>query len=175
MKYNIIVYLLVLILGFSLLYFLLRENKSEIRFIQVGELFNDFQMKKELESNFQNISKQRKHILDSLEVELKVLNSRINEEGEGKALVQKFIERRENYLLKKKQFEEDDLQMQQQYNSKIQKQLNQYVADYGEKNNIDIILGAEGSGVLMYGKNEFDITEDVLKYINLKYQGKLNE
>ena len=49
--------------------------------------------------------------------------------------------------------------------------LNDVILDYGKENECDYILGADGSGSLMYAKDSDDITKDVLVYINNKYKG----
>jgi len=140
-------------------------------YVKVGELYDGFEMKKELENTFMQVEKGRQLELDSLELELKMLNKKISSEGEKKELVEIFDEKRERYLMKKKQFQEDDKLMQDQYAEKIRKQLNQYVMDYGKETNCDYILGAEGSGALMFAKDEDDMTKQVLQYVNNKYKG----
>jgi outer membrane protein len=146
-------------------------NTKKIIYVKVDTLYADFEMKKELENTYITVQKGRKNQLDSLELELKLMNKQINIEGEKKELVSVFEARREAYLLKKQQFEQDDALMQEQFTTKIRKQLNQYVTDYGKENNCDYILGAEGSGALMYAKDNDDVTKEVLVYINNKYKG----
>src|SRR5438445_708445 len=85
------------------------------------------EMKKELENTYLTVQKGRKQQLDSLELELKLLNKKLQTEGSKKELLEIFDTKKENYLLKKQQFEEDDNQMQEQFTFKIKKQLNQYV------------------------------------------------
>lgn len=167
---NLIIGVLI-VAGFISLGLYDHSGKKKIVYVKVSELYNDFEMKKELENTYLMIQKSRKHQLDSLELELKFLNSKINAEGEKAELVHAFQVKRENYLLKKQQFEEDDAQMQQQYTDKIKKQLNQYVADFGKEKNIDYIFGAEGSGALMYAKEGDDVTKEALVYVNNKFKG----
>jgi outer membrane protein len=49
--------------------------------------------------------------------------------------------------------------------------MSQYINDYGKKNNYDLILGADGSGTLMYSKAKYDISEEIIIFINNKYKG----
>lgn len=161
----------VIVLGFIVITGYVNMDKKKIVYVKTGELYSGFEMKKELENTYVTVQKGRKHQLDSLELELKILNKRFDVEGEKKELVNIFEAKRENYLLKKQQFEQDDALMQEQFTAKIQKQLNQYVMDYGKENECDYILGADGSGSLMYAKDSDDITKDVLVYINNKYKG----
>ncbi|MDR3678870.1 MAG: OmpH family outer membrane protein [Flavipsychrobacter sp.] len=49
-------------------------------------------------------------------------------------------------------------------------QINSYVESYAKKKGYDIVLGAEGTGSVIYGKPAFDITNDVLESMNKEYQ-----
>lgn len=171
MNYKNWIFSAIVIIGFIAVAFYVNSKQRKIVFVKVGELYTEFEMKKELESTYLTVQKGRKQQLDSLELELKLLSRKIDTDGEKKNLVEAFDERKEKYLMKKKQFEEDDAMMQQQYSDKIRKQLNQYVSDYGKENNCDYIFGAEGSGALMYSKEMNDVTKEVLIYINNKFKG----
>lgn len=58
-----------------------------------------------------------------------------------------------------------------QYTVEIWKQINQYISDYGHANDLDFIYGATGSGNLMFARNAYDITEEVIQYCNKRYEG----
>ena len=49
--------------------------------------------------------------------------------------------------------------------------MSQYILDYGKNNNYDLILGADGNGVLMYANDKMNISEEITKYINSRYKG----
>ncbi len=36
---------------------------------------------------------------------------------------------------------------------------------------LDIIMGADGNGVLMYANEKYDKSEEIITYINKKYKG----
>lgn len=171
MNYKNWIFSTIVIIGFIGVVFYVNNNQKKIVYVKVGELYTEFEMKKELENTYLTVQKGRKQLLDSLELELKLLNKKIDTDGEKKNLLEVFDEKKEKYLMKKQQFEEDDALMQQQYSDKIRKQLNQYVTDYGKENNCDYIFGAEGSGALMYAKEINDVTKEVLIYINNKFKG----
>lgn len=48
--------------------------------------------------------------------------------------------------------------------------LNTFLKEYGKKNGYDMILIANNSGTIAYAKDQYDITEDVLKDINKQYE-----
>lgn len=171
MKYKNLIFVTIIIAAFVGVYIYVGSVKKKIVYVKVGDLYAEFEMKKELENTYLTVQKGRKQQLDSLELELKLLRKKIESEGVKQSWVNVFDEKKEMYLLKKQQFEEDDAQMQSQYSAKIMKQLNQYVTDYGKENNCDYIFGAEGSGALMYAREMDDVTKRVAVYINNKFKG----
>ena len=142
--------------------------------VELPKVFNDFEYKKELEKNYIKSEEARKKILDSLELELQVMYKGFELKRDKEipeTTKAEFQVKRENFLRKKEQFQQDDAQMKSEFNSQIYKQLSQYVKDYGKEKGYSIVLGAEGSGVILYGNEENNITEEVLQYINNKYKG----
>ncbi|MFA6924373.1 MAG: OmpH family outer membrane protein [Bacteroidales bacterium] len=63
--------------------------------------------------------------------------------------------------------EEDD-----KISSAILKQVNTYIYEYAKKKHYDFVFGSTTDGSLFYGSDKFDITEEVLKELNNKYEGK---
>ncbi|MCG8319721.1 MAG: hypothetical protein MI921_09480 [Cytophagales bacterium] len=61
--------------------------------------------------------------------------------------------------------------MSNQYTMEIWKQINQYISDYGHANDLNFIYGATGSGNLMFARDAYDITEEVIEYCNKRYEG----
>ncbi|SNT14394.1 Outer membrane protein (OmpH-like) [Ekhidna lutea] len=48
-------------------------------------------------------------------------------------------------------------------------QINSYIAEYSERNNLDLVLGSNLEGNIMYGRKELDITEEILEGLNKAY------
>jgi len=71
MKKNNYILLFLLVIIISLLgYIALSHNKkSTVAYVEMETLYNDFVMKKELESKLTNVQQMRKHILDSIKIE----------------------------------------------------------------------------------------------------------
>ena len=51
-------------------------------------------------------------------------------------------------------------------------QINVFVEQYSTQNGYDIILGTTVSGNVLYGKEDLDITEELLKELNKHYRGE---
>jgi outer membrane protein len=169
---NIIISVLSIALIVALLFCVFKPGEKT-GYVELNKLFDEFKLKKELQVELQKIQSTRKNITDSLEFELKALAQQIRSEGEkDKAKINEFELKREHYLEKKKQFENDNATIGKQYDEQIIGQLNQYVKDYGEKNGYTYIFGADGSGFLMFSKATKNVTEEVKQYINERYKGK---
>jgi len=169
-----------IIISISVILALILNNvffpKQKTGWISVPQVFNGFEYKKELEKKYTKSEEARKKIIDSLELDLKVLYKTIKtSKKEDVALNSKFEFQRQNFVEKQHQLEEDNANMKNEFNTQILNQLNQYVKDYGKENNYKFILGAEGNGSLMYGAESEDLTKEIITYINNKYSGINNK
>ncbi|HZK64303.1 MAG TPA: OmpH family outer membrane protein [Puia sp.] len=141
-------------------------------FIIIQDVYNGYDMKKEMEKKFNQTKDARQKILDSLAFELNILGKKVQDEHEkNPANLEQFKSRREEYLQRKQNSEEDNNQLSKQYDQEILTQLNQYVKDYGKENGYTYIFGNDGNGSLMYAKEGKDISKQVIEYINEKYKG----
>lgn len=59
---------------------------------------------------------------------------------------------------------------EQEKTQAVLNQINSQIQDYAKRNNIDVVLGADGSGAILFGSEHFDITENVLKELNENYK-----
>ena len=136
---DVFIYLVTITLSVVISYFLLGMKKEKLAWVNLPEIYNNFEYKKELEKKYTKTEELRKKILDSMELDLKIFTRSI--EAGGKTPDQntqvQFSVKRENYLERKKIFEEDNAQMKAQFNQQILVQLNQYVRDYGKRMTIN--------------------------------------
>lgn len=157
-------------LGFSLYNF---RSHDRTGWIDIHKVYNGFEYKKELEKKVTQVQQSRKNILDSLEFDLQLLAKQIRYEKKKPTQqdVAVFQVRRDDYLKKKKQFDEDNQVMVQQYDEQILNQLNQYVKDYAKQEGYDFIYAADGSGTIMAAPEHNNMTDEVTRYINDRYKG----
>lgn len=62
--------------------------------------------------------------------------------------------------------QEEDRKLTEQ----VLKKVNAYLERYGKKSPYDLILGANPSGNILYGREAVDITDDVLEGLNAEYK-----
>ncbi|MCE3226351.1 MAG: outer rane chaperone Skp (OmpH) [Bacteroidetes bacterium] len=162
----VIVVAAVLILGYKSY-----TGSKKLGFITTNKVFDEFVLKKELEGDLKKINLAKQSYLDSLKLKIQSMAITSGSNNENALRIEEF---KKMYLLKEEQFNAENEALFQQYNDKIWKQLNQYVEDYAKENGYDYLFGASGQGNLMYASETDDVTDDVLKYVNLKYSGKTN-
>lgn len=145
-------------------------SRKKICFIDNMELMKEFKMTKELDASYQGVSGKRGEIMDSMKLEIQVLEKKIKT-GQ-KDLLDAYKNKVIDYQAVYEKFEKDNQEITAKFNEQVVKQLNQYVKEYGQEKNIDYILGANGTGSLLYAVETNDITKDVIKYVNKRYTGK---
>ena len=141
-------------------------------YINIQDVYNGFDMKKEMEKKYLQTINVREKLLDSLASEMKIVAQKIKTEHEqNKSTIEHFNVKREEYLQRKRTFDEDNAALTKEYDQQILTQLNQYMKDFGESNHFTYVFGNDGNGSLIYGKKSSDITKDMIIYVNKKYKG----
>lgn len=170
-KHHLIYGSALLLLAAALLVLVFRGTGHKFGYIEVGKVVENFTMKKELEARMTKTQEQRKSILDSMEIRLRGIAASLPKDAnETNPDVQSFSRDRDQYLELKKRFEEDNAALENQLNTQLFNQLNQYIKDYGKDNGYRYIFGAEGSGTMMYAQESDDLTQQVTAYINSRYK-----
>jgi outer membrane protein len=165
-----------IVLGLSALIIALVFSLSapKTAYVDLGKVYNEFALKKELEGKIQQLQQIRKAQLDSIELDLNILGKNLQSPAVAnrEELENQFREKREQYMFNKQKIDEESANLTQTYDDQIWKQLNQYIKDYGKAHKYTYIFGAEGSGALMYADDAVNITESLSVYANNQYKGK---
>jgi outer membrane protein len=163
-----------LLIAIILLSLNLFMSSSKYVYIDITEVFEEFELKKELSKEYEKMTFEKNEILNGLSMEIEKLRNKIKDEKDV-VLIEEYKTKREFYLNKKEEFDGQNNLLLEKYDSQVFSQFNQYIKDYGKNNNYDLIFGANGQGSLMYGKDDLNITKDVIEYINNRYKGITNE
>jgi len=169
-KLSPVLILLSIGIGIAALYNSL-STKHKIGYVVIQEVFNEFNLKKELEKKYDGVRNARKKILDSIQIDLSILSKKIETKTATEEEKNIFERKRMEYAQKGRAFDEDNVVLTREYDSQIIKQLNQYISDYGKENGYDMIYGNTTSGSILYGDKKYNITKEVSVYLNEKYQG----
>ena len=143
-------------------------------YVDTGKVFAEFKLTKELNTDLTQVMNARKNILDSIYQRLRLLTIEVKaEDGRKTEKVKELASLEESYYLKQQQFETDNKAATENYLAKVWNQLNQYIADYGSEKRCNYILGATGQGNIMFAQKEENITEDLIAYVNSRYDDKI--
>lgn len=165
-----IIYLLAILIAFSSC-----QQQQKIGFVNNSEVINKYQMKIDIEEKFEKRDQAYKKKTDSIgmayqvdaqqtQEKLSKLSEQQQREG-SQAFTQKW-----QVMQQQLQFEQQ--QMQQEFNKEIDSVLSQvktFVGDYGKANGYTFILGKNEAGSVMYGTEENDLTETIIKALNENY------
>jgi outer membrane protein len=152
----------------------IKSTSPKFAYVKVTDVYNGFQLKKELEADYTHISQSQKLSLDSLTVQLKTLGNEISMKTASENDQKLYAIKRNEYLLKNKQISDANSTLTDKYDSEIWKQLNQYVNDFGKQHHYTFLIGASGTGNLMHADDSYDVTAEVIKYVNERYKGEKN-
>lgn len=172
-KRNVFVGVLVgLLLLFSGFIIALLSKETKLAYVNTGQIYEGFKLKKELEARLSQTSEARKNILDSLRLNIQMTIKKIKEDKSADKQDDRLEFIRQQYIQKKQQFDEDNEVLAKQYTSQVWEQLNQYVKDYGKQHGYKFIFGTNGEGSLMFAKETDDISKQLILYVNSRYEGK---
>lgn len=148
------------------------KSSQKTSYVNITEVFNQFDFKKQMEKKYLTVKQSRDRILDSLKFNLQAISNRLNTPGyKNDTLVTYFNFKKDEFYQKSNIFESDNLNYSKQLDAEVLSQLNQYMKDYGKEYNYDFIFGTDGNGSIMYAVDSRDVTKEVVAYINLKYKG----
>lgn len=153
------------------------NSTSHLVYVDINKLMDGYKRTAIEKSKFEEKAKLMQSNVDSLvadwQNELKVY------EKERSSMSKKELDLKQELLGNKQQqinnyqkaiqgkIQEED----QKASQTVINDINDYVKDYGKKNNYRIIFGASGSGTIMYADEAADLTVEVLEGLNSEYQG----
>lgn len=151
--------LLVILLGTFVLYQTFLGNKEFVYF-NSQEVFENFNMTRELYAEGNKEIKLRQNKIDALYL-------RINESTSEKlkdSLTQVLLIENENL----KEFNQSFTSSE---SLKIWARINSYANDFIKDSDYHIVVGSMNNSMLIYGEEKRNITQEFLDYINKKYEG----
>jgi outer membrane protein len=152
----------------------LYNQQKKLVYVEMGKVYNEFALAKELTKEYESMMKVRNHVLDSLYKDLQFQTSELKaNDKKTMADLERVAKVEQSYLYKQQQFEKENQTISEEMNAKIWSQLNQYLGDYGKKNNYAYVFGANGQGNIMYANEDENITQEAIAYVNARYNGQI--
>jgi outer membrane protein len=153
-------YILLVLLVTCIIFANFKENRRIVT-INSDILFNNFIMTKELKRIGEKEFNSHKAQLDSLYF---VIQSQSISEQNKQTLMQQFLLKKEGLVQFNQNFAASE-------SSKIWSRIHSYTEEFSKENNYQLILGSENKTPVLYAAEGVDVTQDLLKYINKRYEG----
>lgn len=167
MKKNIL-QLLTLAIALTAIILVLTNSKDQkkVAFIDYNKVYNDCQMKKDLEKDLMKVTNLRKGELDSLQMELSFLSEKINSKAANNDDLNRFEDLKNRFLGLQDRYEGENIRLKETYFTQIREHINQKAEEYSISHGFDYLFSANGDGALMYASEEEDVSADFLKFVD---------
>lgn len=137
-----------------------KTSQNEIIVADSQKLFSEFKMTKETKKTGDLIINKMKFSLDSLYTALNNSKSATDKSQ----IVKQIEEERYNSESFNNNYSAEET-------AKIMARLKSYIKEYAALKKYHVILGSKNDGGVLYADEQKDVTEDLLKYVNKKYEG----
>lgn len=161
---SIILSVIVSLLSSGFVYILLSNQSRKTAVVDAIKLFNQYNMKKELEAKEKVRLEAISKVLDSLTNKIKLAQASKDDQT-AKELYNRF-----NQL--KQQLRDEYNQSNQLINQEVWKRLNPLIEEFGKKKQLHLIIGANGMGSVLYNDEYYDLTPELINYVNKQYEGQ---
>jgi outer membrane protein len=145
-----------LVVQVGICFLLFNQKKDKVVYADAIRLFNEYQFKKDMERESQGVLNRLKHEADSVSVIYKV---NPNDIGAQQLMAEK-----------QRQLSEGFNKVNKEINEKVWQRLNPKIQEFGKNNNVEMLIGANGMGTVLYADESRDITDALIKYVNENYE-----
>lgn len=152
---------LLLLVMFFFLFISFYKNDNKIVSVNNLKLFEEFKMTKEMKSIGNKEYSFKKIYLDSLYLKLQEQDL---EKNTKEILMKEFVSKRE-------EFDQFNQSFAVEESDKIWKRINSYAKEFAKNNGYKVVLGLENSREVLYTDESIDVTNELLFFINKKYEG----
>jgi len=175
---NLSLPLAIIALLVSVASFFYLKTSTELVYVDVNKLMDGYKrtaiVKKEYETKAATLKSNVDSLLTNWQTEIKAY------EKEKASMTEKVLELKQQLLAnKQQQINNYQKAVQKQLGQEDQKitqtvvnDINDYIKEYGESHNYNIIFGASGGGNIMYAKDGSDLTTEILEGLNNEFEGK---
>jgi outer membrane protein len=153
-------------------------SKTTVAYVRTNDLLQQYTGMEEAVQNYERQMSYWQSKLDSIQKELHLEITNYNADSLEYSRNEKLV-RKEN--IRALQFEYQQLNYQLKEKAKVEdqkimisilNQVNSFIHEYGEQNKYDIIFGTLETGNVIYGKDNLDITEELIYELNKSYSGE---
>lgn len=140
--------------GFILTNLIFWKYKDKTAYVNNVIVFSDFKGTIELKAKMERAALTRKNELDSLFLDLRLMEQEIASGTGGKTDAGEYLRKREFADKLAREFRERAESEETEYTEQVWTQINSYLLEYGKREGYDYIYGAAGNGSMMYGNED---------------------
>lgn len=180
MKSQKVLMCLILIIVLMNTYFIFFGKKSNLKIAYVDNMkvYQNYKGMEEVKKAVEENSKKYKSNLDTLQLdfekELKNYEkTRKKMSDKEKALTEKLLQnKQQQYMHYKDAADKKEKDEQVNITQQLLKKLDEYMKKYAKAKGYDFILGATSSANIIYAKEVYNITDELIKEVNIQYENK---
>lgn len=155
---------LALIIALAAVIIQFNSTSQHIGYVDLNLAFAEFNYTKEYSEKLQHIETRQKIDLDSLKTKLEIAS--LDKSNNPRSLEQMYYSKVEELSERKATFKAES-------EAKIWNQINTYAQEFGQNHNLKLLLGANGTGGIMYGDTTLDKTKEFIRFINQSFSDNL--
>lgn len=144
---------------FTILGYLIYAPNDNVYYVDNVKLFDGFTMTKQMKSIGEKEFNKKKKEVDSLYTLLQ------NQTTSNKSTTEIFIKKREELEKFNQEYAINEVE-------KIWGRINVYSNEFSEEKGYTIVIGSDNKRNVLFASKQIDITNDLLAYMNNKYEGK---
>lgn len=172
------VFLLVIALASLIISICLYTTRPKIIFVNNNTVFEKYLGVKEGQHILNKDMEKMQANLDTLEKEINIdlkhyqdnyNNLSVEEKKNIKDMINK---KKKQFYRYKKALEEKTNEKDHEISAGILNQINTYMTEYGKEKEYDAIIGVTDMGNVLFARDKFDKTEEVIEGLNKKYSGE---
>ena len=136
----------------------LKNTRKDVVYVDLAKMIDGYKYKRDMEELSKDKLLYIKNMIDSLKLIKNVAGNG------GVSTVDTQLARAEY------SFNQYYVQSNQEITKKVWDRLNPVLLQYGEERKLEMVIGANGAGTLLYGSKGKDVTDDLITYINTRYE-----
>ena len=135
-----------------------KDSTQRIAYVDLTKVYSQFEYTAEIKENINYLESKHQSQLDSIKMQI-----RLELDQEKVELLKR------KYLEMAEYFSGQTTTYQSESEQKINAQLNQYAKEFGLQKKYNVLLGANGTGNIMFADSLLDVSTEFISYINQRY------
>lgn len=158
--------------------FLFSCNQTKIAYVDVEQVMNDYKERQELETEFKSRQEKMAKKLDSMQIAFQgkvqeYYKSAKRMSANKRKQVEQNLQQEQQVLQAKGQKMAQEFQKESAEKSDVlTKKVDSFITDYAKKNKLNLVIGTQGKGAVMYGDDNLNISKQILEILNNNYTKK---